>query len=281
MNESLRLPDFIIIGFMKSGTTSLFRWLGEQPEVEIPPTKEPNFFSEPAAWAKGPHKYASTFGGIPLNRITGEASVSYTHPRHAESAATRIQSLVPRARLICVARDPVDRMRSHYRHEVQRGRERRPFLEALLDSENPYYQQSLYTKCLKPYISSFPPSQLLLVRFDDLFGSHDLGWRQVLAHLDLPFRAMPSLIHNVGADKRGFTPLLRWLWSRGLDRSFRHLPKPIRRLGGLALTQGGSGYQDLIASSNDPISERVVDELRQELIVFAMDRGNHWPDLRA
>ena len=83
--------------------------------------KEPVFFSDETAWNRGTDWYRSLFAESAPGSLTGEASVEYTDPAVADTAAARIAATIPDARLVCLLRDPIDRLRSHYRHEVQRG----------------------------------------------------------------------------------------------------------------------------------------------------------------
>jgi hypothetical protein len=146
-----RLPDFLIIGAMKAGTTTLFRWLGEHPACQLPADKEPHFFSRDDHYARGVGAYTALFEGIPRRLLTGEASVGYSRPEYAQVSAARITALLPGAKLIFLARDPLARTRSHYLHELKRGREKRTFAAAVADASSPYVHASRYSRCLKPY----------------------------------------------------------------------------------------------------------------------------------
>src|SRR6185295_16842547 len=119
-----RLPDFLIIGAAKSGTTALYRWLDQHPDVWLPETKEPHFFGRDKIWANGLDWYAALFEAAPAGAITGEASTTLTSHRLAHRAAERVASVVPDARLIYVLREPISRMRSHYALYVRTGAER-------------------------------------------------------------------------------------------------------------------------------------------------------------
>lgn len=253
-----RLPDFIIIGTMKSGSTTLFRWLEQQPECWLPALKEPNFFSHDRTWRRGLDWYAGIFAPAGAAPLTGEASVSYTNPAWAAHAAQRIATTVPDARLICLLRHPIERLRSHYRHEVQRNRERRPLVAALREPGNAYVEQSRYCSALTPYLDRFPRSQLCLVRFEDLRGEPPPAWAEVLAHLGLPDRPPPGEAHNVTAEKAQFTTPLRWLWKAGLTRYASVLPQPLRQLGRRTLMRDGPAFQAQLQESLVDIPDELV-----------------------
>lgn len=234
---------------MKAGTTTLFRWLGEQPEVELPAIKEPDFFSYGvAAGSADVAGYAALFPSG--SRLTGEASVSYTDPAVAAQAAARIVATLPEARLIFVMRHPLERARSHYRHEVQRGRERAPFGEAIQRPDSPYVRRSLYSQGIAPYLESCPRDLLLLVRFEDLVGATAAEWDRVVDHLGLEPRPRPNAAYNITAAKSGYRSPLRWLWERGFDQQLSRAPGWARRIGRTVLLRDGRRYRELMATSD-------------------------------
>jgi len=133
-----RLPDFLVIGAMKCGTTSLYHYLREHPQVFMPQLKAPEFFAEASNWHRGVDWYRRQFAGAGAEVLAiGEASNVYTkYPRYMDVPA-RIAGHIPDARLIYVVRDPVERIRSHYRTRVAEGTESTPFDVAVF--ENPIY----------------------------------------------------------------------------------------------------------------------------------------------
>ena len=263
MTRSLRLPDFVIIGAMKSATTSLYRWLAEQPEVFLAWPKETDFFTREDRWARGPEWYASLFAPAANGQVLGEASVSYSSPDRSGVAAPRMAATIPQARLICVLRHPIERIRSQYRHEVQRGRERRPMLEALREPGNTYVGHSRYFSCLVPYMESFPRDQICVVRFDDLVEGTQTAWQAVISHLGLPHRAPPDGVYNATEGKAQHTRMMSFLMRSGLLRSelIAHTPSPIRRLGKRLVTRQGPRYRRLLEESRAPMPGDVTQEI--------------------
>lgn len=249
---------FLIIGAMKSGTSSLFSWLAEQPEVVVPPEiKEPNFFSDEGQWARGWSWYANLFGPAD-GRLTGEASVAYTNPAVAAIAAKRIAANLPDARLIYLVRHPLQRLASEYRHQVQRGREHRPFPEATSDPATEYADRSRYFTCLSPYIDGFRRDQLLVIRSEDLDRT---GWTSVLQHLGLSHRPIKSGARNVTESKRGYTQLMRWFFDRGLAGSLERLPAPVRRMGRKLAFRADPGYRQLLDSSRVDVGAATAESI--------------------
>lgn len=258
-------PAFIIAGVMKGATTSLHRWLEAQPEVWMPGPKEPNFFASDEQWAMGAQHYWELFAKAPPDKLTGEASVAYSFPALSERAATRIATTLPGIRLIFVLRHPVARARSHYRHEVQRSRERRSFAEAIGDPSNQYTARSMYHACLAPYLERFAPQQLCLITTESLVSPLSPGWSQVLDHLGLPRRTRPTEAYNITANKMPFNRPAEVLWRKGLLQRADRLPAPIRRLGRQVLSPNRRSYESLAGSAEIAIPPGSFDAVRADL----------------
>src|SRR5581483_6498173 len=132
------LPSFLIIGAAKSGTSSVFAWLGQHPEIYTSPIKGPCFFAfdegarvrvagpgDQAVFDRhvvtDPVAYRRLFDGVtPAHRAAGEASVLYLY---APAAAARIARTIPDVRLIAILRNPVERAFSSFQHLRRDGRE--------------------------------------------------------------------------------------------------------------------------------------------------------------
>ncbi|TQN42800.1 sulfotransferase family protein [Blastococcus colisei] len=154
------LPNVVIIGAMKCGTTSLHRYLDLHPDVAMSRRKELNFFVGCADgeldwargnWWRGPAWYATQFDATAA--VRGEASPGYTSPSHPEVAG-RLAALIPDARLVYAVRDPVDRAVSQYSHHRREGAETREPEEALLDPGSQYVARGRYLERLSPFLSA-------------------------------------------------------------------------------------------------------------------------------
>ena len=203
------LPTFLLIGAMKSGTTTLWWYLAEHPDVFMTTPKEPNFFND--HWHRGVGWYERLFKPAGGALARGEASVRYTSFPDDPECPARIASVVPDARLLFLARDPVQRIRSHYLHELAALRERRPLEQAL--RENPtYLDRSRYAMQLERYLEHFPRERLLVVRAEDLFRT--------------PLEVLPRVYAFLGVDHswRPAGPMRR---DNETARKFR-LPVPVR-----------------------------------------------------
>lgn len=202
------LPDFVIIGAQKCGTTFLHRILGWHPSVEPASAKELHYFDLNPG--KGINWYRAHFPlsspGRKREFITGEASPYYLFHPHA---AARMVRTIPNVRLILLLRDPVDRAYSHYQHRVRKGIETLGFEEALeaeerrLDGElekmmedklyNSYNHQhfsylsrGIYVDQIKEWSSRFGSERMLVLKSEDLFDYPSHTLRRVLEFLGLP-----------------------------------------------------------------------------------------------
>lgn len=153
---------------MKCGTTSVAEWLDDLPDVVMAHPKEPGFFSLDQRWRRGVDWYGSLFSPARSGQLAGEASTNYTHPAMSARASERISTTVPDVRLICLLRDPIERLRSQYRDRRLWGNESRSLVEVLQRQNNPYLAFSKYYSCLKPYLDRFPRERLCIARTEDL-----------------------------------------------------------------------------------------------------------------
>jgi len=177
------LPTFLLIGAMKSGTTTLQQYLMRHPQVFMCTPKEPNFFND--HWHRGVGWYERLFARSGTAIARGEASVRYTNFPADPECPARIASVVPEVRLLFLAREPVERIRSHYLHEVAALREHRPFATAM--AENPIYlDYSRYAMQLQRYLDHFPREQLLILRAEELFRT--------------PLEVLPEVYRFLGID---------------------------------------------------------------------------------
>jgi hypothetical protein len=220
--------------------------------------KETRFFSD--LWSRGQEWYTGKFADARPDQILGEASQNYTSPAYAPDAAERMAELIPEARLIYIVRHPVERIRSHYRHEVQRRRESRTLLEAVREPGNAYLGHSCYAACLQPYVDRFPRERLLVIRFEDLVRPPAPAWTRVLEFLSLADRPLPEGSHNVNAEKAQWTRVMAWAKRRGLVNSRRiaRVPKPLRRVAKRLFARDGDTYERRLEASRAPIPDDVL-----------------------
>jgi len=212
------LPTFLIVGAAKSGTSSLWHYLREHPDVYVPAGKEINFFSDEANFSRGLDWYTSHFKSGAGKKAIGEASPSYLFP---VEAAPRMASVVPKARLVAILRNPVDRAYSHFLHARYYAMERRSFRQAFEDERQatdgrrwPFYLAfSRYLSQLVNLTQHFRREQLKVLLFDDLAANPLETFRTLCFHIDVDPTIIPSnvgQITNTYRESRA-TPLLRLL----------------------------------------------------------------------
>ena len=183
------LPNLIVIGAARCGTTSLHNYLSQHPEIWMSANKELRFFVDRPSldgkrplrsevdratiggmvgrWSRGPEWYRSQFdASFP---VRGESSPQYSVPWFPE-VAERMARVVPDAKLIYLVRDPVERAISNYRGSVAAGFEPRAANEALSAAGGRYAAPSRYAECLEPFLARFPVDRILILETEELGG---------------------------------------------------------------------------------------------------------------
>ena len=161
------LPNLIIIGAMKCGTSSLHLYLGRVPGIFMAEQKELDFFKTKEDFRKGIDWYESKFPDT--YQIRGEASPNYTKRHIFPGVAERIASIISDVKLIYIVRNSIKRAVSHYRHNLAHGREKRPINDALsITDKNNYLLSGLYYFQMCPFLDHFSQNQILILAAEDL-----------------------------------------------------------------------------------------------------------------
>lgn len=199
-------PNFFLVGAAKAGTTSLYNYLSEHPDIYFSPLKEPNYFStdiKPEAFSatyrkntfldveqyfshshlphlqlsfvRKPEYYHRLFENVSHQKAIGEASTSYLY---SQEAASNIRNYQPDARILAIIRNPVDRIISHYQMALRYGHIHKSFREAVEeDINNPhkgwgiselFIELGMYYEQLKRYYDTFGQRKVKVLLFDDL-----------------------------------------------------------------------------------------------------------------
>ena len=162
-------PDFIIIGAMKSATSSLHVQLASHPGIFMSEPKEPNFFSDDTEYRRGTDFYLSLFADASKADLCGESSTHYTKLPDYPETIPRMKALLPDVRLIYVMRHPIDRLVSHYIHQWTQNVMRCDINEAL-DRYPELIHFGRYSYQLEPYFAAFGKSSVLPVFFAAVKG---------------------------------------------------------------------------------------------------------------
>jgi hypothetical protein len=181
--SNLRLPDFIIGGAPRSGTTWLYQLADRHPAIAMakPLQPEPKFFLVDALFERGLEFYASTwFEQLPLGCVLGEKSTNYLE---GVNVAERIRRMLPNVRLVFLLRNPVNRAWSNYLWSRRNGMEMMSFKEALAledkrERELPlnlryarphaYFSRGLYAQHLARFYRWFPRDRILVLQTEDI-----------------------------------------------------------------------------------------------------------------
>jgi Sulfotransferase family len=189
----MTLPNFLIVGAAKSGTTALYHYLKQHPQVYMSPTKETNFFAfegqEVRFHGPGDEKiaqstitsleaYKEQFAAVSNEIAIGEASPWYLY---SDQAVKNIYRHIPDVKLIAVLRNPAERAFSSYLHVARDGRENLTFEEGLLVEEKRieqgwefiwhYQRTGFYAAQVERFLDLFPREQIRFYLYDDLLAN--------------------------------------------------------------------------------------------------------------
>jgi hypothetical protein len=234
--------DFIVIGAQKAGTTSLFRYLKEHPEISMPQEKEVPFFCWDAAYERGFDSYmanlrnemvadpARKWGTSTPHYMSGSVYQSVDEAARngydERTVPARIQTTLPDVRLIAILRDPVERALAGHREAIMKGHDRRSFdeairqllaPEALADArarsqhlETGYVVWGEYGRILAGYFDVFPREQLLVVFTADL----ERAPTEVLGRIQRFIGVQDVELPNVGEKYNSGVAVREFSWTR-------------------------------------------------------------------
>jgi hypothetical protein len=277
------VPNFVLIGAAKAGTTSLHRWLGQHPDIFVPRQKELHFFAAP--WlrenCKGPgdarvlqdipadwDAYRAHYRGAAGRRAIGDLSPSYFAWWPSRDA---IRDRLGHPKIVLALRDPVEKAYSQYMHLVRDGRETLSFAEALAAEEGRtrqgfgalwrYVGGVLYAEPTERFLETFGPERVRILFFEDLVRDPQGTMRDLLTFLEVD-PTVPidtaSVSNPSGAPK---SPALAMVLNnptlRKVARSL--LPGPlVTRLGALGTALNTGVKPELDRSIRTLIEERVA-----------------------
>ncbi len=226
------LPDFLIIGAMKCGTSTLQAQLAAQPQVFMTTPKEPNYFSDDDVYDQGPDWYAALFDQAKPDQLKGEASTHYTklptHPKTLE----RMQGALKAPKLIYMVRNPLDRAVSHYIHAwsmEQVGSDASVALKVLPEIA----EYGRYAMQIAPFVAAYGVDQIFLTSLEQIKKDPDAELAKIAQFLDLPDTV--SWVHdlpaqNVSSERVRRFPLQSLFIDNPVARVLRRalVPKSVR-----------------------------------------------------
>ena len=270
-----RLPNFLLIGAMKAGTTSLYHYLQGHPQVFVPQYKAPEFFVAESNYRRGVDWYRRQFAGASPEAIAiGEASNAYAKYPRFDGVPQRIAAHIPDVRLIYIVRDPIQRIRSHYQTRYAEGTERSPIDEAVFENSI-YLDYSRYGLQLEKYLEFFPREQILVITAEDLRSDREVTIRTVYEFLGVDATLLPSeLVRDFyqSKDRAVRSPIPLWL-RKGLKKyvpatkRFKELENNV--LGRVKrLRKSGHGAEEMpkTFTVSEALRERLIEELRDDVL---------------
>ena len=240
-----RWPDFFLVGAVKAGTTSLYRYLDQHPAVFLPRVKEPHHFAprfdpgplDSSRAVRDREAYLALYAEAGRDRCAGDCSPYYLWD--ADSPRL-IREVRPDARILMVLRNPVERAYSHFLMVARETRVRGSFLDELRtdrdkrgrrwSESNLYFELGLYAGQLRRYRACFPEEQLRVTLYDDLVAGPDALVRNLWAFLGLPDTEASldtATRHNPASVPRGPLARLALASRRGAHRLRLHRLLPL------------------------------------------------------
>jgi hypothetical protein len=256
VSDDGRLPTFVVIGAMRSGTTSLTHWLRGHPDVHMAGQKEVHFFDlhfdQGVAW------YRQQFAEAGKARAVGEATPAYMA---SGPAVTRMAATIPDALLVVLLRNPVDRAYSHYWHNRLLGKEQREFSEALADpgAGPDYLGRGRYVDQLRRVTDHFARSSLHVMLHDDMVTAPAPTFAELCRFLGVDPTVQPGRVGTVVNAATAFRSLR-------VRRATRGWPKPVRNAVGRLNTRPFT-YPPL-RDDEAAVLERRMAEPNRELAEF-------------
>lgn len=280
------MPNFIIIGAAKAGTSSLYSYLKQHPQIYMSPIKEPRFFALEGETLdfQGPAQginsrsvtqiedYCRLFQGVTNEIAIGEASTLYLH---SQKAIARIKHYIPKVKLIAILRDPAERAFSSYLHLVRDGYETLSFAEGLDAEESRirqkwqplwYYQQrGFYADWIKRYFAAFEREQIKIYLYDDLVVDTSAVVKDIYQFLGVDEDFTPELtrenVSGIPKNKVLQTIMTKENPIKSVLKPL--LPKTIRQSLNRSITQKNLGKKTILDSD---IREKLVDMYKPDII---------------
>lgn len=216
-----RLPDFLIIGAAKCGTTSLFEQLGQHPQVYTPAIKEPTFFSSHGVgtWDKGLEWYQSLFSEAQPDQITGEASTSYSKAPWYGDAPEKIHQIIPDTKLIYMVRDPLAQILSHYQHMDYDELDTRSLQERVVNDDF-LLKVASYADQLEQFLPFFDKNQIQVICLEHYIDNNAEVMSKLFGFLGISEHPTQPIRENARRQRQ----ILRWEWLKRVPQIKRMTP---------------------------------------------------------
>jgi hypothetical protein len=183
--NAIKLPNFLIIGAMKAGTTALHQCLKQHPQIYMSPVKEVGFFVRDNQTLE---EYSSFFRGASNEKAIGEASPAYLVRANAHE---KIARYLPEVKLIAILRNPADRAYSYflmrYRQELSNlsDHEISSYFTQTIEKDRLLIQEGLYYTYLQRYLNLFKREQIKICLYDDFKATPNILFRDIFSFLEV------------------------------------------------------------------------------------------------
>ncbi|GAB5451296.1 MAG: hypothetical protein Hals2KO_16240 [Halioglobus sp.] len=216
MSSTVKI-DFFVAGFSKCGTTSLCAALAMHPDIFVPETKEPRYFSSDR-FDERHRAFEKMYAPAAAGQKLCDGSPVYSSAARVEVAIPRIRENNPQARFIFIARHPRKRIESYYREMHHSGATfgvRPPFaLTEFLTNHPGAIENAVYVDRLQRFITEFGDDAILPVFLEDFQANSRAVTQACCAHIGVDPEKLPAqnpVQLNVGSEKLHDTRILRWL----------------------------------------------------------------------
>jgi Sulfotransferase domain len=271
------LPNLIVLGAQKCGTSGLHFYLDLHPEIAMSTPKELNFFIAERNWNRGIDWYGEHFESHAA--IRGESSPNYsTYPHHL-GVPERMHHVVPDAKLIYLVRDPVERIAAHWIHNYAKRREKGDLRDTLLHPNTTYVLRSQYHLQLTQFLNHYPESQVLVLEQADLRNRRSETLKQVFSYLGVDSSFEHSRFHRErhrSSRKRRATWLGMRVQPLRRTRVGSRLPKAFWNLLDVGLPLGKPIPRPDVREALGPEVIEVLHEDADRLRELTGRRFDHW-----
>lgn len=224
----LRFPDFLIVGAMKSGTTSLYRDLIGHPQLYFPKDKEPgNLIYDDVLTSLGKSSYAGLFRGARADQVCGEASTVYSQLPDLPGVAQRARQLLPsHLKVLYLVREPVSRIISQYHHDISSGAYNEPIDEAV-HLQSRLINYSRYAYQIEPWINAFGRSAVKVIRFEEYIQNRRRMVEEIIRFLGLGPH-IGQLREDQIYNRSGNKPVVKGRWATVSQTAlYRRMIRPL------------------------------------------------------
>ena len=285
-------PNFIVVGAHKAGTTSLYMYLKQHPEVFMPELKEPRFFaydetnhahqrlSRQTFPIRTLKEYDALFNTDSSCKAVGEASPEYLN---SPIAAERIRELIPEAKIVVALRHPTERLYSLYQMILRSGQTDASFVDwvqANLASDEYTKQTMYYYQNLKRYFHLFEPEQIKVCLFDDLINDAIHVMQDLYRFLEVDQHFVPD---TTGQFNKGGLPKNQLLHNVLSSKKFalkyrRFVPATIRNLLGNLRDQNLDKAPELEQTAKDTLAALLTEDIQNVETLIGHDLSGWWDD---